>query len=148
MWSSSSAPIPTYVLGANDQETVSYFPDVSGCELAENITYLGKLQVLCDKGCVFTWRCFHECFLIFPLQSSFLFLGILRCISHSGIQTGIELYGERLYNPMYNVKENPFLLISNSELANQKEEWLKEPVLWEYLTPIVCLSLYRKVLEV
>ncbi|NXW10686.1 C19L1 protein, partial [Fregetta grallaria] len=36
------APIPTYVLGANDQETVSYFPDVSGCELAENITYLGR----------------------------------------------------------------------------------------------------------
>ncbi|KFU85278.1 CWF19-like 1 [Chaetura pelagica] len=36
------APIPTYVLGANDQETVSCFPDVSGCELAENITYLGR----------------------------------------------------------------------------------------------------------
>ncbi|XP_074011308.1 CWF19-like protein 1 isoform X2 [Numenius arquata] len=36
------APIPTYVLGANDQETISYFPDVSGCELAENITYLGR----------------------------------------------------------------------------------------------------------
>ncbi|NWH77195.1 C19L1 protein, partial [Piaya cayana] len=36
------APIPTYVLGANDQEAVSYFPDVSGCELAENITYLGR----------------------------------------------------------------------------------------------------------
>ncbi|KAM6265431.1 CWF19-like protein 1 isoform 2-T2 [Porphyrio hochstetteri] len=36
------APIPTYVLGANDQETVRYFPDVSGCELAENITYLGR----------------------------------------------------------------------------------------------------------
>ncbi|XP_054688169.1 CWF19-like protein 1 isoform X1 [Grus americana] len=36
------APIPTYVLGANNQETVNYFPDVSGCELAENITYLGR----------------------------------------------------------------------------------------------------------
>ncbi|XP_064369601.1 CWF19-like protein 1 isoform X2 [Dromaius novaehollandiae] len=36
------APIPTYVLGANDQDTVRYFPDVSGCELAENITYLGR----------------------------------------------------------------------------------------------------------
>ncbi|KAJ7426905.1 CWF19-like protein 1 [Willisornis vidua] len=35
------APIPTYVLGANNQDTLSYFPDVSGCELAENITYLG-----------------------------------------------------------------------------------------------------------
>lgn len=50
MWFPSSAPIPTYVLGANDQETVSYFPDVSGCELAENITYLGK--AVCDKRLV------------------------------------------------------------------------------------------------
>ncbi|XP_061857810.1 CWF19-like protein 1 isoform X1 [Colius striatus] len=36
------APIPTYVLGANNQETVRYFPDINGCELAENITYLGR----------------------------------------------------------------------------------------------------------
>uniref|UniRef100_A0A8C8SC16 CWF19-like protein 1 n=1 Tax=Pelusios castaneus TaxID=367368 RepID=A0A8C8SC16_9SAUR len=36
------APIPTYVLGANNPETVRYFPDVSSCELAENITYLGR----------------------------------------------------------------------------------------------------------
>uniref|UniRef100_A0ACB8G7X1 Uncharacterized protein n=1 Tax=Sphaerodactylus townsendi TaxID=933632 RepID=A0ACB8G7X1_9SAUR len=34
------APIPTYILGANNEETVGYFPDASGCELAENITYL------------------------------------------------------------------------------------------------------------
>lgn len=38
----SLAPIQTYVLGANNQETVKYFKDVDGCELAENITYLGK----------------------------------------------------------------------------------------------------------
>lgn len=37
------APIQTYVLGANNQETVKYFQDADGCELAENITYLGKL---------------------------------------------------------------------------------------------------------
>ncbi|KAM9117465.1 CWF19-like protein 1 isoform 1-T1 [Pangshura tecta] len=36
------APIPTYVLGANNPETVHYFPDVNGCELGENITYLGR----------------------------------------------------------------------------------------------------------
>ncbi|NXR11629.1 C19L1 protein, partial [Semnornis frantzii] len=36
------APIPTYLLGANGPETVSYFPDINGCELAENITYLGR----------------------------------------------------------------------------------------------------------
>lgn len=40
---SSLAPIQTYVLGANNQETVQYFQDANGCELAENITYLGKL---------------------------------------------------------------------------------------------------------
>ncbi|XP_025896473.1 CWF19-like protein 1 [Nothoprocta perdicaria] len=40
-----TAPIPTYVLGANDEDTVRYFPDVSGCELAENITYLGRRGV-------------------------------------------------------------------------------------------------------
>lgn len=38
----SLAPIQTYVLGANNQETVKYFQDADGCELAENITYLGK----------------------------------------------------------------------------------------------------------
>ncbi|XP_072255070.1 CWF19-like protein 1 [Pyxicephalus adspersus] len=37
------APIQTYVLGANNQDTVKYFQDVDGCELATNITYLGNL---------------------------------------------------------------------------------------------------------
>lgn len=32
------------MLGANNAETVRYFPDISGCELAENITYLGNLK--------------------------------------------------------------------------------------------------------
>ncbi|ERE80425.1 CWF19-like protein 1 isoform X1 [Cricetulus griseus] len=36
------APIQTYVLGANNPETVQYFQDTDGCELAENITYLGR----------------------------------------------------------------------------------------------------------
>uniref|UniRef100_A0A5F9D045 Inhibitor of nuclear factor kappa-B kinase subunit alpha n=1 Tax=Oryctolagus cuniculus TaxID=9986 RepID=A0A5F9D045_RABIT len=36
------APIQTYVLGANNQETVKYFEDADGCELAENVTYLGR----------------------------------------------------------------------------------------------------------
>ncbi|KAG8579778.1 hypothetical protein GDO81_011051 [Engystomops pustulosus] len=39
------APIQTYVLGANNQETVRYFQDVEGCELATNITYLGRRGV-------------------------------------------------------------------------------------------------------
>ncbi|KPP64614.1 CWF19-like protein 1-like [Scleropages formosus] len=36
------APIHTYILGAASQETVKYFPSSDGCELAENITYLGR----------------------------------------------------------------------------------------------------------
>lgn len=36
------APIQTYVLGANNEETANYFQGADGCELAENITYLGK----------------------------------------------------------------------------------------------------------
>ena len=37
-----AAPIHTYILGAASQETVKYFPSADGCELADNITYLGK----------------------------------------------------------------------------------------------------------
>uniref|UniRef100_A0A671MBM5 CWF19-like protein 1 n=1 Tax=Sinocyclocheilus anshuiensis TaxID=1608454 RepID=A0A671MBM5_9TELE len=36
------APIHTYILGAASQETVKYFPNSDGCELAESITYLGR----------------------------------------------------------------------------------------------------------
>ncbi|XP_056131910.1 CWF19-like protein 1 [Lampris incognitus] len=39
------APIHTYILGAATQETVKYFPSADGCELAENITYLGRRGV-------------------------------------------------------------------------------------------------------
>uniref|UniRef100_A0A8C6H446 CWF19-like protein 1 n=1 Tax=Mus spicilegus TaxID=10103 RepID=A0A8C6H446_MUSSI len=39
------APIQTYVLGANNEETANYFQDADGCELAENITYLGRKGV-------------------------------------------------------------------------------------------------------
>lgn len=53
----SLAPIQTYVLGANNQETVKYFQDVDGCELAENITYLGKwifrvfvMNIMCSRN--------------------------------------------------------------------------------------------------
>ncbi|XP_063784574.1 CWF19-like protein 1 isoform X2 [Pseudophryne corroboree] len=39
------APVQTYVLGSNSQQTVKYFQDVDGCELATNITYLGRKGV-------------------------------------------------------------------------------------------------------
>uniref|UniRef100_A0A8C4ZG44 CWF19-like protein 1 n=1 Tax=Gadus morhua TaxID=8049 RepID=A0A8C4ZG44_GADMO len=39
------APIHTCVLGAASQATVKYFPSADGCELAENITYLGRRGV-------------------------------------------------------------------------------------------------------
>uniref|UniRef100_A0AAY4DAH6 CWF19-like protein 1 n=1 Tax=Denticeps clupeoides TaxID=299321 RepID=A0AAY4DAH6_9TELE len=36
------APIHTYVLGAASHDTLKYFPSADGCELAENIVYLGR----------------------------------------------------------------------------------------------------------
>ncbi|KAM6895333.1 CWF19-like protein 1 [Xenentodon cancila] len=39
------APIHTYILGATSHETVKNFPNSDGCELAENITYLGRRGV-------------------------------------------------------------------------------------------------------
>ncbi|KAK6487838.1 CWF19-like protein 1 [Huso huso] len=39
------APIQTYILGAADQDTVKCFPSADGCELTENITYLGRKGV-------------------------------------------------------------------------------------------------------
>lgn len=39
------APIHTYILGAASQEVVKYFPSSNGCELCENITYLGRQGV-------------------------------------------------------------------------------------------------------
>ncbi|XP_061570221.1 CWF19-like protein 1 [Cololabis saira] len=39
------APIHTYILGATSQETAKRFPNSDGCELAENITYLGRRGV-------------------------------------------------------------------------------------------------------
>ncbi|XP_049616384.1 CWF19-like protein 1 [Syngnathus scovelli] len=39
------APIHTYILGAGSQETAKKFPSADGCELADNITYLGRRGV-------------------------------------------------------------------------------------------------------
>ncbi|XP_035282640.1 CWF19-like protein 1 isoform X1 [Anguilla anguilla] len=39
---SKKAPIHTYILGAASHDTVKYFSSSDGCELAENITYLGR----------------------------------------------------------------------------------------------------------
>ncbi|KAJ0056964.1 hypothetical protein NL108_000776, partial [Boleophthalmus pectinirostris] len=40
------APIHTYILGAASPEMTKYFSSASGCELCENITYLGRQGVL------------------------------------------------------------------------------------------------------
>lgn len=37
-----SVPLYTYVLGPNDESQLEFYPDISGCELAPNISYLGK----------------------------------------------------------------------------------------------------------
>ena len=38
-------PIPVYVLGPTDPSQLISYPDLAGCELCENVIYLGK-QVL------------------------------------------------------------------------------------------------------
>ncbi|XP_023209442.1 CWF19-like protein 1 isoform X1 [Centruroides sculpturatus] len=42
----SKAPITTYVLGPCKPEHEQFFPDINGCELAHNITYLGRKGIL------------------------------------------------------------------------------------------------------
>lgn len=46
----SVAPIHTYILGAASQETVKNYPSADGCELAGNITYLGKTSHIKVSG--------------------------------------------------------------------------------------------------
>ncbi|XP_019753225.1 CWF19-like protein 1 [Hippocampus comes] len=54
------APIQTYILGAGSEATAKNFPSADGCELADNITYLGRrgvftgasgLQIAYVSGC-------------------------------------------------------------------------------------------------
>lgn len=42
---SKKAPIHTYIVGAASQEVTKYFSSTTGCELCENITYLGRQGV-------------------------------------------------------------------------------------------------------
>uniref|UniRef100_A0A1B6E6F5 Cwf19-like C-terminal domain-containing protein n=2 Tax=Clastoptera arizonana TaxID=38151 RepID=A0A1B6E6F5_9HEMI len=42
---SISVPVPTYVLGPNNDKQVHFYPDINGCEIAPNISYLGKRGV-------------------------------------------------------------------------------------------------------
>ncbi|XP_066985910.1 CWF19-like protein 1 isoform X2 [Macrobrachium rosenbergii] len=45
------APLPTYILGPHQPRTKEYFPDMKGCELAENIIYLGPSGIYpCSSG--------------------------------------------------------------------------------------------------
>uniref|UniRef100_A0A669C5P4 CWF19-like protein 1 n=1 Tax=Oreochromis niloticus TaxID=8128 RepID=A0A669C5P4_ORENI len=87
------APIHTYILGAASQETVKNFPNADGCELAENITYLGRRGVFTGvSGLQIAYVSGHEarqepapahCFtskdlvaLMTPLTSSSKFKGV------------------------------------------------------------------------
>ncbi|XP_068220486.1 CWF19-like protein 1 isoform X2 [Palaemon carinicauda] len=45
------APLPTYILGPHNHHTREYFSDMKGCELAENIIYLGPSGIYpCSSG--------------------------------------------------------------------------------------------------
>lgn len=35
-------PVPTYILGPSSEDRASNYPDMKGCELCENVIYLGK----------------------------------------------------------------------------------------------------------
>ncbi|XP_029051713.1 CWF19-like protein 1 [Osmia bicornis bicornis] len=35
-------PVPTYIIGPNRESDVDNYPDVDGCEMCQNLTYLGK----------------------------------------------------------------------------------------------------------
>ncbi|CAK9830877.1 CWF19-like protein 1 [Anthophora retusa] len=35
-------PVPTYIIGANRENDLENYPDVDGCEICQNLTYLGK----------------------------------------------------------------------------------------------------------
>ena len=37
-----SVPLPTYVLGPSNENSARHFGDLRGCELAENVIYLGE----------------------------------------------------------------------------------------------------------
>lgn len=41
-----SGPIPTYVLGPNNFSSTKFYPELNGCDLAPNITYLGTNALL------------------------------------------------------------------------------------------------------
>ncbi|CAL7946098.1 unnamed protein product [Xylocopa violacea] len=35
-------PVPTYIIGPNSEIDLGFYPDVDGCEICQNLTYLGK----------------------------------------------------------------------------------------------------------
>ncbi|OAD59303.1 CWF19-like protein 1 [Eufriesea mexicana] len=37
-----SISVPTYIIGANNEADLNNYPDVDGCEICQNLTYLGK----------------------------------------------------------------------------------------------------------
>ncbi|KAJ8883083.1 hypothetical protein PR048_014922 [Dryococelus australis] len=41
-----TVPITTYILGPRNPEKLKFFPDINGCELATNVSYLGKRGVM------------------------------------------------------------------------------------------------------
>ncbi|KAK4323675.1 hypothetical protein Pmani_005646 [Petrolisthes manimaculis] len=47
----AKAPLPTYILGPSHPDLAPYYPDLKGCELCENIIYLGPKGIYpCSSG--------------------------------------------------------------------------------------------------
>jgi len=45
----AAVPIATFVLGPNKAEDVKHFTNAGGCELCDNITYLGQYYAIADR---------------------------------------------------------------------------------------------------
>lgn len=47
---SLSVSVPTYILGPNKESHLSFYDDISGCEICPNVNYLGKYGILSSSG--------------------------------------------------------------------------------------------------
>uniref|UniRef100_A0A4W4GL74 CWF19-like protein 1 n=1 Tax=Electrophorus electricus TaxID=8005 RepID=A0A4W4GL74_ELEEL len=144
------APIHTYILGAASQDTVKYFPSSDGCELAENIIYLGRRGIFTGaSGLQIAYVSGREaqqdpapahCFtskdltaLVTPLMSNSKFKGVDILLT-SQWPRGVWQYGN---NPEIDIK-----FCGVSSIAN-----LAEKLKPQYKSKIFLLYPYRKALK-
>uniref|UniRef100_A0A0L8G1K5 Cwf19-like C-terminal domain-containing protein n=1 Tax=Octopus bimaculoides TaxID=37653 RepID=A0A0L8G1K5_OCTBM len=127
-----SVPITVLILGANQDAHCSYYPEKEGCELYENILYLGKqgvfttssgLQIAylsgrqCDTDYGFTVNDVDD--LINSVSSSKQFKGVDILIT-SQWPKGVEKYAGDVF--LYAFHIEPLINMDNIELIKQPED--------------------------